>query len=195
MKGQDWVMLDLTPHFNNDGISSVHNVLDGDLDGEGMTFPAEALPQSRKVFYVEGVPLAFPPKEDGFLNNMSLQGQYIEVPQANYGRLHVLGVSESGNFEELVNLEYRTGPNVRTRIGLTDCRPALGRAQFGEHVAVRFDEMHFPPGDWHSCNVPAVCGIWLQTVHTDPSRVLRGIRWCDNPCMHVLAVTLARGAC
>lgn len=187
-----FVLVDLSPYWNNDGISWEMNRTDGDLDGAGMTFPAEALPAAMKTTELCGVTMLFPDTTDGALNNVSMAGQQIGVPRGQYCLIHVLGVSEGGSFREDVVLEYKDGSTDGETLGLTDCRPHWGKLKFDEQAAIRFDEMHFPPGDPHRNRAPGICGMWLQTLKVDARKELFAVQLPDNPAMHVFAMTLQR---
>jgi hypothetical protein len=185
-------VVELSPYFNNDGISYRHNRMDGDLDGEGMTFPAEELPESCAIVTLCGIDFFFPDKRDGALNNLFLEGQLIAIPPNQYSVLHVLGVSEGGSFEDKIAFQYTDGGEERVMLGLTNCRLPWGEVKFGEQRPLLFAEMHFPPGDWHTSSDHPTCGLWLQSLAIDSARKLRAIQLADNPAMHLFAMTLQR---
>lgn len=183
-------IVDLAEHYNNDGITHPGDVPNGDLNGEGMAFPYEELPDSNEAVELAGVPFLFPDKDSGTPNNVCMEGQSIDVPPGAYTRLHVLGVSDGGSFEELVMLHYADGSNEDVVLGLTDCRPHWGRTRFGERDALRFDEMYFPPGAVHPSRGTDICGLWVQTVCVNGMRELSRLQMGDNPSMHLFALTL-----
>jgi hypothetical protein len=182
--------VDLATLFNNDGISYVGNVLDGDLDGTGMTFPAQHLPSSNALAWLCDIPFLFPDKEDGALNNLALDGQRINTPGGCYCRVHLLGCSDAGDQQEEVVLEY-SDSTTNCLLGLSSCRTAWG-ARYGELSAVAFQEMHFRPGDSHCMNVEQACSLWIQTIAVDPHRGLLSLVMPMNITMHLFALTLRR---
>lgn len=191
-RAEEFCLVDLRDHYNNDGTTHPGSAPSGDLDGEGMAFPHEHLPPSDQVTALGGVPFLFPDRDSGAANNVCLAGQRVAVASGAYSRLHVLGASEGGSFEEPLTLRYADGVSQELTLGLTDCRPHWGQARFGEERALVFDEMWFPPGDTHICKAPGVCGLWVQSLDVDPARRLVAIGLGDNRCMHVFAMTLRK---
>lgn len=191
--GPRFVFVDLGGYYNNDGVSHPGGASDGDLNGEGMAFPAEVLPPSNQTVVLCGIPFMFPDIRGGIDNNVRLAGQRIKVQAGSYSVLHILGVSEGGSFEEPLVLQYGNDRRDETCLGLTNCRSAMGKPLFGEQAAIRFDEMHFPPGDTHTSNAKAICALWLQTLAVDQHRTLTLLELGDNECMHIFAATLRQG--
>ena len=192
---REFEVLDLSPYFNNDGISWDTDRSDGDFDGHGMTFPAEELPESNCIVTLCGVDILFPDKGDGVKNNMVLEGQTVPVPVGRYSEIYILGASDWGSFEEEVALRYSDGRYERVLLGLTNCNIPLGRLRFGEKEAIRCTGCHFPDADLHSPRGNTSCGIWLQTLKADPERELEAIQFGDNPSMHIFAITLRSAVC
>jgi len=194
-KRREFKVLDLSPYFNNDGISWDTDRSDGDFGYEhGMTFPAEELPESNSIVTLCGVDFLFPDKSDGAKNNMVLEGQTVPVPVGRYSEVYILGASDWGSFEEKVVLLYSDGGREEVTLGLTECF-AHGRLRFGEKEAIVCTGYHFPDADVHSPRGNTSCGIWLQTLKVDPERELEAIQFGDNPSMHIFAITLRSAVC
>src|SRR4051795_13529459 len=72
------VVVPIDRYFDNDGIDSAA-ARDGNFDGSGYAFPAEALPTGQIT--VDGVPYAFPSAAPGVRNNAVAMGQRVDLPQ------------------------------------------------------------------------------------------------------------------
>jgi hypothetical protein len=144
---RDFIVLDLRRHFNNDGISYDDWKNDGDFDGKGSTFPAEELPPSNSLIFVDSVPFYFPSKERGFLNNMALTGQSIAFDPVLLEKVHILGAVEGQNgevYEEEVTVSAQDGTYHPVFVGLSNW---LLPAQYNERIAFQCSHLHFPdPG-------------------------------------------------
>ena len=183
-------IIDLSSYFNNDGISYDANRSDGDFNGQGFTFPAEELPESNAILTVHGITFLFPDKSDGANNNLILEGQSIPVPVNTYSGIYILGVSECGNLEEEVILQFAGGDCENVALGLTASMPSGGMLCFGEKEAIRCTGYHTPEVDAHSSRGNIDSGIWLQVIGVDPGKELKAIQLGDNPSMHLFAMTL-----
>lgn len=187
---ENFEIIDLSPYFNNDGISYDTNRSDGDFDGHGMTFPAEELPESDAIITLYGIDFLFPDKSDGAKNNLTLEGQTIAVLMNKYSDIYILGASEWGSFEEEVTLQYADGDCEKALLGLTNCNIHFGMLRFGEKEAIKCTGSHFPHADMHSSRGNMNCGIWLQVLRANPRKELKAIQLGDNPSMHIFALTL-----
>jgi hypothetical protein len=182
--GDRFVILDLEPHFNNDGVSWARNLVDGGFNVWGISYPAEALPAAGSVV-VWDVPFVFPSKDDGRPNNMAMEGQRLPVPPGRYRWLNLLGASEN-RCEDLITLVHAGGPE-KVFLGLADWWTG-GTPYFGERVAFRSETAHYPSHVQE--RMPLT--LWFQRLRLDESRALKAIAWPDNPAMHVFSLTLTR---
>ena len=182
-------MIDLFSYFNNDGISYDTDRSNGDFDGNGKTFPAEDLPDSRSVVSYYGVDFLFPDKSDGKMNNITLEHQSIHVPPGNYQKIYVLGVSEGGSFEESVMLRYADHGSERAALGLSSWHRGY-KLIYGESIAIRSFGLHAHGKEFLTDELGVIYGIWFQSLRVDPQRKLVEIGLPDNPCMHIFAMTL-----
>lgn len=187
-------ILDLTPYFNNDGISFDDNRGDGDFAGLGVTYPAEDLPPSNALVVCLGVPFRFPDKRDGRNNNISMEGQRISVSQARFANLFLLGAAEENSLEDVIRFVYVSGRQHETPLGLSSWR-LRHDLKYGERVAIECRGYHFLTHDVHTDLLGVDYGIWLQTVAIDPTECLAAIELPDNPGMHVFAMTLQWPGC
>lgn len=188
-----FVLLDLHPLFNNDGISWDHYLEDGDFDGEGGTYPAESLPPSNTRCECRGIPFFFPSKEDGALNNVALEGQSLVLPEGQYQSLYLLGAADSGYFAEWLEVEEEEGSRC-CRLELSSWHGFEG-PRFGEWPGLVCNGYHSGDlGDTHSDGrVRREVWMWVQSIALEPGRRLRRLTFPDNPCLHLFAATLEPG--
>ncbi|HEY7201617.1 MAG TPA: hypothetical protein VIC57_15455 [Candidatus Dormibacteraeota bacterium] len=175
--------LDLTPHFDNDGISAAGNTADGAFNVWRNTFPAEDLPASGELVDVAGIAFRFPSKADGALNNVVCGGQLIEVPPGAYDWIYVLAAGERRS-EDPVYLHFASGAVDPEWLRVSDFWP--GPPRFGEVVAFRARSMHYPRHAQRNLEPT----IWLQRVPVTRLDRLVAIRLPENRAMHLFAATL-----
>lgn len=187
-----YLILNLTPYLNSDGISSDTDRADGDFNGCGATYPAEDLPASNAILECEGAVFRFPDKTDGRNNNMSLCGQRIRLPQDNYDALYLLGAAED-DLEDTVRLCSPDSAETTAFLGLSGWSKCHS-LRYGERVAVRCSGYHFPSKHVYTDRVGVAYGIWMQVVPIPTHRRLAGIHLPDNPGMHIFAATLRRAS-
>jgi len=175
----------LDAYFDNDAITSEFYMGDGDFDGAGNTYPAAALPQTGGVTDDE-IPFLFVNGVEGSKNNVTAAGQTIEVPAGGYGRLHLLGASDSGNANTTMTARYADGSTASLPLQLTDWK--AGPA-YGETEAVRAPQFHSRTGA-----KDVKVAIFHQVVDVDPARQLVALTLpaTATPRAHLFALTLEK---
>ena len=141
---RSFYLVDLRNYFNNDAFSYDSLKCDGDFDGKGATYPAEELPQSNSLIFVDQVPFYFPCKEDGFANNMVFSGQSIGFEPMKLTALFVLGAVEGQNgevYQEEITVSLEDGTYHPVYLGLSNW---LLAPQYGERLAFRCSHLHYP---------------------------------------------------
>ena len=187
----DFLMLNIVPFFNNDGISSDADRTDGDFTGAGNTYPEEDLPPSNSIVECEGVAFRFPDKADGLNNNVSLEGQRIPVPQNLYDSLYFLGASSGYSLEDTVRFTFVDGTVEDVFLGLSSWRLCHG-LKYGERVAIKCSGYHFPSQHVYTNRIDVDYGIWMQQIPINDRGILNNITFPDNSDMHIFSVTLRR---
>lgn len=177
--------LDLTGHYDNDAISYARNLRDGRFNVWWNTFPAEELPDSHQMVEVGGIPFCFPPKEDGQMNNLVCSGQVLEVPSGLYDWIYLLAAGERRS-EDFVYLHFASGAVDPEWLRVSDFWP--GPSRFGEPVAFRTQNMHYP----HHIQRNHQPTIWRQRVPVTRHDTLRAIHLPANASIHIFAATLVR---
>ena len=85
----DFTTVDLRPYFDNDGISFVTNLVDGDFNFQ-CSYPAEEMPEPG-LGELGGIPFDFPRYDDGVNNCVKLGGKSITLPERPAAAIYVLG--------------------------------------------------------------------------------------------------------
>ena len=110
--------------WNLDGISTIANPTDGDLDGTGRSLPGALIPAE---IVRDGTRFVTGPREPGAANLLRCQGQTLELPQSGFARLQLLVCSVDGPREAsfLLDGEYNAPywiPDGRAFFGQWDSR-------------------------------------------------------------------------
>ncbi|MCL6450202.1 MAG: hypothetical protein K6T75_02785 [Acetobacteraceae bacterium] len=179
---QRFTMVDLSPHFNNKGLTLPENREEGDLRGLGDSLPAEDLPPAG-VFENCGVPFLMPdarwPRD-----NLELEGQELPLPRGRWARAHFLGTSDLASFEAEVAVVYAGGPPEPKRLGFSAFN-SVAAPVYGERPGPTARRLRTRYKD-----TPMDLRLWHQTLELDASRELLALRFEDLPVLHVFAITL-----
>lgn len=144
LTGNKFAPLNLSEHFNNDGISFDDLKCDGSFDGPGSTYPAEELPESRSVVVIDNIPFFFPSKERGDKNNILLKNQVITFEENHYEELFILGAADGQRgeiFEEEFILSFSDKTSDSVYVGLSNW---LLQPAFEEKIAFVCTHLHWP---------------------------------------------------
>jgi hypothetical protein len=183
-----FVALDLAAAFNNDAFSTPSQPLKGNFDSRsgvlGATYPAERAPGPLEAIDVGGVPFLFPPT-DRDANNVAFVGQRLDIPPGTYDALHLLGVSEQGNYQGVLRLVYEDGRRDEHTLGLSDWCQA---PRYGEEIAFEFAQRRGAGGAVERIT----CRILAQRVPLRGDARLVRIELPDRETMHLFALTLSR---
>jgi len=137
-------LVDLREYFNNDGISYDNLKCDGNFDSLGATYPAEELPESNSIIKIKQIPFFFPSKDDGFTNNMVLNGQTICVESGKYKTMYILGAVEGSGgevYEEDVTISFENGAYETVNLCLSNW---MLPAEYEEMLAFYCSHLHHP---------------------------------------------------
>lgn len=184
----DAMPIDLTGHFNNDGISWTQKLDDGDFV-HGILYPAESLPTSGELFLVGGVPFRFPAKEDGQLNNLSCAGQRIDLPDQRAGAVYCLGASDGrrgGRPSTHVTLRYTDGALERHLLCLTSWEES--EPQYGNVLAVQTKGFHVQ----NRIARRAARSMFVAAIYPRRQSPLEELILGHEESLHIFALTLAK---
>jgi alpha-L-fucosidase len=179
------VVVPIERYFDNDGIDSA-SARDGNFDGSGYTFPAEALPAGQVT--VDGVPYSFPSAAPGTTNNAVALGQRLDLPQGRYHSAYFLVASSYGMASGPATIHYADGATTSASLSGPDWYSGSGA------IAAPF--RYGPSGtDQHAVSISAA-RVWL-----DPTRDAVGITLpttnpaqADLSSLHVFALTMQPAA-
>jgi alpha-L-fucosidase len=180
------VVVPIDRYFDNDGIDSA-SARDGNFDGSGYTFPAEALPSGQVT--VDGVPYAFPSAAPGTANNAVALGQRIDLPPGRYHSAHLLVASSYGMASGQATVHYADGGTTTAALAGPDWYTGSG--------AISAPFRYAPGGavDQHPVSI-SPARLWL-----DPGRDAVGITLpaTSSPqpgqsSLHVFALTVQPAA-
>jgi hypothetical protein len=177
------VVIDLSQHLNNVGITHQSNTDSGRLNVWRNSFPAEELPDGSAVIRPEAVPFRFPTAAPGRPDNVVCTGQRIGIPPGRYDWIYLLACSER-RAEDVVHLHYHDGTVDAEWLRVSDFWPA-SPAHFGEIEALVCDHIHFPR------HVQPGIGprIWQQRLPVSRQQELAHLRLPDNLAVHIFAMT------
>ncbi|MCL6450198.1 MAG: hypothetical protein K6T75_02765 [Acetobacteraceae bacterium] len=177
-----FTLVDLTPYFNNKGLSLPQNRTQANLGGMGSSIPAEELPPPGE-FVNCGVPFLMPdalwPRD-----NMALEGQELPLPRGRWDRAHFLGLSDLSSFKGEVAVVYQGGPEELSSLGFSAFN-SVAVPLCGEKPGPTARRLRT-----HLRDTPMELRLWHQTLELDPRRELLALRFEDIPVLHVFALTL-----
>lgn len=176
---------DLSPYFNNAGITGQEDLSAGAFNIWSNSFPAEELPRGPTTLSGR-LPFRFPGHGPGG-DNMRCAAQLLEVPPGRYEWIYLLAAAERRT-EDSVLLHYADGSIDPEWLRVSDFWPQTP-GRFGEREALRCRSLHYPR------HVQTAMGpaIWRERVPVPREEALMAIRFPDNPAIHVFALTLVRG--
>lgn len=181
-----FVLVEITEYFNADGISYDSKRDDGAYGVSAL--PAEELPVSGEVVYIDNVPFIFPPKEDGLKNNIECFNQRIKLDGELYEVAYFLGSCDNGSFEERIKVVYGEENQVISNLSLSNW--IATKPVFNEVEAFSCSHTHFADRDM---DIRAF--VWMQQIALDDTRGLEAIILPDNMCFHIMALTLLKKGC
>ena len=130
--------------MDNVGISPDNNTSVANFDGDGFAYSANALAAAGvnpgSTLNANGVSLTFPNSAVGDPDNVTAQGQTIDMPNASSTatKLELLGSATNGNTQGALTITYTDGTNQTANIGFSDWTlgGGGGTLMFGNTMAV-----------------------------------------------------------
>lgn len=197
------VPLDLSALYDLDGVAGESQRRDGDLDGTGLTLPAEWFPADRfglnqgNLLYpsgyfsdissiaARGITFRYGTATEGAKNVLSCKGQVLPIPRDKFFALHVAAAATGGAERNLtLILKYKDGTTeTRTRV-IRDITAAAGS---DDAVAFTTPRLRRPEAD----QVGAL--TVRHVVFAVPvTKELVSVTLPDDPKVKLFAVTLER---
>ncbi|HEX3048878.1 MAG TPA: amino acid adenylation domain-containing protein, partial [Bacillota bacterium] len=126
------VMADLTPFFNNKAFGEGISVeCPADLTGTGIYFLKKNIP-SHDIWKIGAMEFKFPDLEHQVYDNVSCNGQRIQIENEGQQKLMILGCSEWGSFSDNLAIHYVDGRSEALQVKFSDW---LYKPMFGEALA------------------------------------------------------------
>ncbi|MBU1471096.1 MAG: chitobiase/beta-hexosaminidase C-terminal domain-containing protein [candidate division Zixibacteria bacterium] len=187
--------------FNEDGISSDRNRLDGDFDGQGNTLSGDLLPDHCTFQNIEFNPGS---TDDGHNNMVACKGQTIQLPQEPFNRLYILAASTNGPSSETFTVDNRT-----FEVDIPDYAEPMGQWNNRVNGRLLMEEAHeiapafisHVPVAWYGCHRHTTDGdneayrfTYLHAYRMGFPNGARTLILPDNPRVKVLAITAAQSS-
>ncbi len=138
--------VDLRPTFDNDGISWVTNLEDGNFTFN-CSYPADQMPKPGRRM-LAGVPFEFPDYSDGLNNCARLQRKVIDVPDVGARTIYFLGSSLFGGHPAVTATLYYTGGGFDTHVVVLDAWEQLNNLKVLETSVFHVQNRIADGGGW-----------------------------------------------
>ncbi|ATF15815.1 hypothetical protein A616_28850 [Brevibacillus brevis X23] len=173
--------LDLCSYFNNRGLTSDADYKLGFLSLGNTSLPVEQVSFANDFIY-DGIPFRFNKNETG--DNIELAGQLVNFPSMYIKKLHFLGVSNNGDFFDdlhFMNDKQCVGTKRLYLSNFLNTHPS-----FDDKSAITFTYANTRGGkrDHYKPN------IWYYSIDLEEPLFFNGIKFEDNPSMHIFAITV-----
>lgn len=184
----DHTVIPLDGYLNARGFAANENLTGSGFDGGGYAYPLESLPSQLKAasegLIVEGIPFQIPPPDGVGNDHVALRGQIIDIPEGTYAGLALLGAAAPEPMVNVLSWIFADEKEEGIRFGLSDwCKSS----EFNEKEGIAFSDR------WDiqkKTRDPIPCRMWLQVVPCPKEKVVKAIRFGNQPNMHVFAATL-----
>ena len=183
--------LNISKHYNTDGISWEANKDDGSLDQGGNTYPADLLPKKGKLWEVKSskygsIPFSAPPTKDGKKNFISFNNQKIKINKNKFDKLYILITAVNGSQEGIIELAYTDNKIEKKQIQVSDWCEDPG---FNEEAAFTFDRRN-------TTNPNQIADIdtklWLIVVDLNKKKKLKQIKLAgENAGLLITAMSIS----
>jgi alpha-mannosidase len=182
--------VDLTAHYNLDGMSYDTNRSDGNLDGNGETYSAELMPD--KVVS-EDVTFNIGPKADGQKNIVQAAGQTIEIADAGtHQYLFMLGNSTGGVGLGEFNVNYTDGTSSTRFFSFAGWQEIVGYAQntyIKDTIGLNLSHTHKPSGNTFDIDN----NLYVYKVALDSSKTVESITLPNAKAIKLVSMSFVDG--
>lgn len=178
----DGLQVDLSAHFNNDGIATSVDPTDGNVDGSGYSYPGEHLPPPG-ITKIGGITFRIPGRRPQEKNNIIAEGQQIDLPSGKFHAASLLVASTYGASSGQLIFHYDDGTTTSALFHVADWYSSPGGI-----VAMPF---RYTPGGGKEERPVFLSGVRLGL---DGKRTLLGVTLPPAPegpkRLHIFALTL-----
>jgi predicted alpha-1,2-mannosidase len=178
---QGFCTQDLTNAYDTDGVST-RDSGQGDFDGTGFSYPAEAMPKAG-TGALGGVAYRFPDTTGTAPDFVTARGQTLQLTRRAYAALDLLVAAHHGEAAGTATVTYADGSTARVRLAAADW--AAPAPLPGEETAVaaesRYDAKGAPDG--------VAVRLWHTSLPLDPGKEAVSVTLPDQPRLLVYAVS------
>jgi hypothetical protein len=179
--------LDLSDYFNNNAFgSSMSFNCSADISELGHYFLTEGLPDDN-IWTVNEMKFSFPIIKDILNDNISCDGQIIQVPKGYYNQIVLLGCGVLGIYYESLGIRYVDGKIEKIQIGFS--APYGGELLFGESIAWE-GNIVFKKNNKAELE-PKKKPILAKSYHLDNGKNIDSIILPTCPFIHIFAISLS----
>lgn len=176
----DFVTIDLSNYLTNKGITSESEMSLGELSIGGSSLPYLHF-NFGSLFHIDSIPFIIYQKDGK--DNMELNQQLIPVQNIEINKIHMLGVTNNGNFSEKAYFIENGKHLLQTTISFSDF---LSPTPFyNEKLAFEFPYMHSRNGLINHYTPK----IWMNTFSFDHVRADH-LLFEENMFIHLFAITI-----
>ncbi|HEX3046532.1 MAG TPA: hypothetical protein VHY08_17375 [Bacillota bacterium] len=184
-KNDEVIYLDLFPLMNNKGFGSfAENDDKADLTGVGEYFLADDVVVGELV--IQNMKFRFPKITASQNDNISCNGQIIDVSPGRYFAIMALGCAEFGNYSETLSLEYLNGERETIPLEFSDLWSV--NPNFGEIIAAKVG--------WVNRTADMKCvekrHIYAQCYFLPCIGILTKLKLPKCPNIHIFAISLCK---
>lgn len=183
-----YVKTELGHYFNYKLIGNAHSCKENcDLPNLGSNlFDPDTLPDSNAEIIIDDIPYAFPDKSPNKYDSISCEGQMVGMPKATYKAIHLLGLSQMGDFDEKASLIFDGHHFEEISISFIDwC--------FNMRWEYEKKSINFKTAISGKDAYSRICNIYQNniSIHTK-QKLLTSVQLPYNPSMYLFAITLER---
>ncbi len=192
-----FINIDLKNFFNHKLIGCDYNIKNNEsLENKGICnfyLKPELLPNSNERIFVNKTPFIFPDKSDDVYDNFTCEEQFISFPQGYYTHIHMLGLSEWGDFEDIIKILLDDEEKGECKIFFLDWSRKF--SSDGKMIRFDFDNKYdnscFPAFKSVISNYDTQSIFYNNCSLINNSKEINSIILPYNPNMHIFAITLS----
>jgi hypothetical protein len=177
----EFEVINLNPYFTNHGFTFENNQEIGNLSLGGSSLPGTNI-SFDIPFQVDDIPFQLGKNCDG--DNVEMSGQVIAFKEMKIHRIHVLGVSNNGDFYDWIYLSNNGKQLLKEKLYLSDFVSI--KPSFNDKLAISFPYLHSQGGirEQYKPN------LWLYSINVSEDFGINQITLEDNPFIHIFAITI-----
>lgn len=185
IKWNEFFFMCLGALFNNKAVSSNALSTDAEMWVPGTGYPAQELPHSNEIVWLQDTPILFPAKTRT-KDNWVLERRLLTFTPERIDEIHLLCAGSGGSYFEEVAIQFEDGQLETFDVYFCDWRDQ--EPMEGYKARIQCSYHHYSGQD-----DPRPTNMWLQTVSLRAKGKISGLQFNDNPFAHVFAMTLHLG--